>query len=49
MMLRALLILGADPFLSNRREQVVALASRHALPAIDQPREFAEAGGLMIE
>ena len=41
------LVLGADPFLSNRREQVVALASRHALPAIDQQREFAEAGGLM--
>ena len=41
------LVLGADPFLSTRREQVVALASRHALPAIDQQREFAEAGGLM--
>ena len=41
------LVLGADPFLSNRREQVVALASRHALPAIDQQREFAKAGGLM--
>jgi len=41
------LVLGADPFLSNRREQVVALASHHALPAIDQLREFAEAGGLM--
>jgi putative tryptophan/tyrosine transport system substrate-binding protein len=39
------LIVGGDPFFSNRREQLVALASRYALPAIYQFREFAAAGG----
>ena len=41
------LLVGADPFLSGRREQLVTLASRHAVPAIYQYREFAEAGGLI--
>ena len=41
------LVVGADPFLSGRREQLVALASRHAVPAIYAWREFAAAGGLM--
>jgi putative ABC transport system substrate-binding protein len=38
---------NADPFLSSRREQIVALAARHALPTIYAWREFAVAGGLM--
>ncbi len=41
------LLVGADGFLSGRREQLVALASRHAVPAIYQYREFADSGGLI--
>jgi putative tryptophan/tyrosine transport system substrate-binding protein len=41
------LVAAADPFLSCRRERLVALASRHAVPAAYEWREFAEAGGLM--
>src|SRR3954447_21323667 len=41
------LVVGADPFLSSRREQLVALASRHTVPAIYAWREFAAAGGLI--
>ena len=41
------LVVGADPFFSSRREQLVALASRHAVPAIYAWREFAVAGGLI--
>ncbi|HYU11097.1 MAG TPA: ABC transporter substrate-binding protein [Stellaceae bacterium] len=42
----ALLVAG-DPFLSSRREQLVALAARHAVPAIYAWREFAASGGLI--
>jgi putative ABC transport system substrate-binding protein len=41
------LVVGADPFLTGRREQFVALASRHAVPAIYAWREFAASGGLI--
>src|SRR5437763_10760513 len=41
------LVVGGDPFLSSRREQLVALASRHAVPSIYAWREFADAGGLI--
>jgi putative ABC transport system substrate-binding protein len=41
------LVVGADPFLTDRREQVVALASYHAVPAIYTVGEFAAAGGLI--
>ena len=41
------LVVGGEPFLNSRREQLVALASRHAVPAIYQFREFAVAGGLI--
>jgi putative ABC transport system substrate-binding protein len=41
------LVIGADPFFISRREQIGALALRHAVPAIYQFREFAAAGGLM--
>ncbi len=41
------LVVGADPFLTSRREQLVALASRHAVPSIYAWREFAASGGLI--
>ena len=42
----ALLVI-ADPFFIARRDQVVALAARHAMPAIYPVRWFPECGGLM--
>jgi putative ABC transport system substrate-binding protein len=41
------LIVGAGAFLFSNRERLVALAARHALPAIYVDREDAIAGGLM--
>jgi len=41
------LVVGADPFFSSRREQLVALAARHAVPAIYALRDFAMVGGLI--
>jgi len=41
------LLIGGDAFYNARREQLVALASRHAVPAIYEWAEFATAGGLI--
>ena len=38
---------GAGPFLLSHRERIVALATRHAMPAIYSNREYVVAGGLM--
>jgi putative ABC transport system substrate-binding protein len=40
-------IVGPDAFFLSRREQLVGLASRHAVPAIHPLRESAAAGGLI--
>jgi ABC-type uncharacterized transport system substrate-binding protein len=41
------LVVADDPFLTSRREQLVALASRHAVPSSYAWREFAASGGLI--
>jgi putative ABC transport system substrate-binding protein len=41
------LLVCASQFFNARRQQLVALAARHAIPAIYEWREFALAGGLM--
>jgi putative ABC transport system substrate-binding protein len=40
------LLVGAGPFFNNQRDQIVALAARHSIPAIYEFRESALAGGL---
>ena len=41
------LVVSDDALFANRRAVVVALAARHAIPAIYGRRDFAEAGGLI--
>jgi len=41
------LLVDADAFLDNRREQLVALAARHAVPAMYPLRDFVAGGGLV--
>jgi putative ABC transport system substrate-binding protein len=41
------LVVSPDPLFLSRREQLVALASHHAVPAIYAGREFAAAAGLI--
>ena len=41
------LVVTGDPFFVSRRDKVVALAARHAVPTIYVQREFATAGGLI--
>jgi putative ABC transport system substrate-binding protein len=41
------LLVGAGPFFNSRRNQIVALTARHAMPAIYEFRDSALAGGLM--
>jgi ABC-type uncharacterized transport system substrate-binding protein len=43
----AALFVGTGALFNSRRQQIVALAARHALPTSYHLREFVEAGGLM--
>src|SRR5262249_5957798 len=43
----AALVVGAGAFLVSRRDQIIALAARHAIPAIYGFREYSADGGLM--
>ena len=41
------LVVGSGAFFSNRRDQLIALAARYAVPAIYSSRDDIEAGGLI--
>jgi putative ABC transport system substrate-binding protein len=41
------LLLSSDLFLDSRRDQIIGLAARHAVPAIFELRHWVAAGGLM--
>jgi putative ABC transport system substrate-binding protein len=41
------LLVGAGAYLNSKRESLIALAARHAIPAMYQVREAVVAGGLM--
>jgi putative ABC transport system substrate-binding protein len=41
------LVIMPDPFFVTQRERLIALAGRHAIPAVYESREYASAGGLI--
>jgi putative tryptophan/tyrosine transport system substrate-binding protein len=41
------LLVNSDVFFTGRRDQIIALAARHALPLMSAWREFPLAGGLI--
>jgi putative ABC transport system substrate-binding protein len=41
------LLIQSEPFLTRRREQISALATKHGLPVIDAYADFVQSGGLM--
>jgi putative ABC transport system substrate-binding protein len=41
------LVVGADPFFNNNRQQIIILAARYAMVAVYQWREFPVEGGLV--
>ena len=41
------MLVGSDPFFNSQRNRIVALAARHAIPAMSDQREHALAGGLI--
>ena len=41
------LLIGSDPYFFDQRDQLAALESRDAVPAIHHDRQLVEAGGLM--
>jgi putative ABC transport system substrate-binding protein len=41
------LLVSGDPLFALRREQLIALAAQHTIPAIYEFREFTAAGGLL--
>ena len=41
------ILVAADPFFNNRRDLIVTLAARYAIPAVYPLRDFADSGGLI--
>jgi putative ABC transport system substrate-binding protein len=41
------MMVGADPYYTSRREKIIALAARYAIPAFYELRDFVDDGGLM--